>query len=110
MLIKKVLPFCIALSIGALTSTANAQSLSPTEQKIVATVQARSEAALQLLERSVNINSGTLNHAGVREVGKLFSNELESLGFKTSWSEMPAAMNRAGHCWPSVRASKASAY
>ncbi|MFZ6747084.1 M20/M25/M40 family metallo-hydrolase [Undibacterium sp. JH2W] len=99
MLIKKTLSLCIALALSnsLLAATAQAQSLSPTEQQIVAAVQARSEAALQLLERSVNINSGTLNHAGVREVGKLFSNELESLGFKTNWSEMPAAMNRAGH-------------
>ncbi|MFZ6875895.1 M20/M25/M40 family metallo-hydrolase [Undibacterium sp. Di27W] len=99
MFIKKTLSLCIALSLSnsLFAATAQAQSLSPTEQQIVAAVQARSEAALQLLERSVNINSGTLNHAGVREVGKLFSNELEGLGFKTSWSEMPAAMNRAGH-------------
>ena len=74
-----------------------AQALSPDEHKIVTAIKARSEAALQLLERSVNINSGTQNHAGVREVGKLFRAELDSLGFKTSWSDMPAAMNRAGH-------------
>jgi len=88
----------ICLATAALVhGQSQAQSLSPTEQQIVAAVHARSEAALQLLERSVNINSGTLNHAGVREVGKLFRAELDGLGFKTSWSEMPAAMNRAGH-------------
>ena len=48
-----------------------AADLSPTEQKIVAAVKNRSAAALQFLERTVNVNSGTMNHDGVREVGKL---------------------------------------
>ena len=82
-----------ALSAGA----AGAQQLSPIEQRIVAEVKARSPAAIELLERSVNINSGTMNHAGVREVGKLFRHELDQLGFQTSWIDMPPAMQRAGH-------------
>lgn len=82
-----------ALSAGA----AHAQQLSPVEQRIVAEVKARSPAAIALLERSVNINSGTMNHAGVREVGKVFRAELDQLGFKTRWIDMPAAMQRAGH-------------
>ncbi|MFZ6760361.1 M20/M25/M40 family metallo-hydrolase [Undibacterium sp. Ji50W] len=85
------------LAALGLHTAAKADDLSATEQKIVAAVQARSDAALQLLERSVNINSGTLNHEGVRAVGKLYRAELDGLGFKTSWSDMPAAMNRAGH-------------
>ncbi|MBZ2205745.1 M20/M25/M40 family metallo-hydrolase [Massilia soli] len=82
-----------ALSAGA----AGAQQLSPIEERIVAEVKARSPAAIGLLERSVNINSGTMNHAGVREVGQLFRRELDQLGFKTSWIDMPPAMQRAGH-------------
>ncbi|MFZ6653825.1 M20/M25/M40 family metallo-hydrolase [Undibacterium sp. TJN19] len=91
----------IISGFGLLTCVAHgaaqAEDLSPAEQQIIAAVKGHSDAALQLLERSVNINSGTLNHDGVREVGKLFRAELDGLGFKTSWSEMPAAMNRAGH-------------
>ena len=79
------------------TAPASAQQLSPAEQNIVAKVKANSAAALGLLERSVNINSGTMNHAGVREVGKLLRAELDQLGFKTRWIDMPAAMQRAGH-------------
>jgi glutamate carboxypeptidase len=44
----------------------------------------------------VNINSGTMNLEGVREVGRVFAEELEALGFETEWVE-GAAFNRAGH-------------
>ena len=71
--------------------------LSATEQQIVAAVKERAPAALQLLERSVNINSGTMNPEGVREVGKLFRAEFDQLGFATRWVEMPPQMQRAGH-------------
>ncbi len=71
--------------------------LSPVEQKLADAVKTRSPAAMLLLEKAVNINSGTLNQEGVREVGKLFRSELDALGFATRWVEMPAAMQRAGH-------------
>ncbi len=74
-----------------------AVELSPVEQRIVAAVKQRSSAALQLLERTVNVNSGTMNFAGVRETGQLFAAELTELGFSTRWAEMPPAMQRAGH-------------
>ena len=51
----------------------------------------------QLLEQVVNINSGTLNVAGVRQVGAVFQKEFDALGFKTEWVAMPASMQRAGH-------------
>lgn len=76
---------------------AAAAELSATEQKLLAAVKSRSPAALQLLERSVNINSGTMNPDGVREVGALFRAEFDGLGFTTRWAEMPPAMHRAGH-------------
>jgi glutamate carboxypeptidase len=78
-------------------SGAGAAQLSPVEQKIVAEVKAHSAQGLQLLERSVNINSGTMNHEGVREVGKVFREQFDQLGFKTRWIDMPAEMQRAGH-------------
>jgi len=81
----------------ALTAGAAAAQLSETEQRIVAAVKERSPAALELLEKSVRINSGTLNVEGVREVGRLFRAEFEALGFTTRWAEMPPEMKRAGH-------------
>ena len=87
----------LALLSALSASAASAQQLSPIEERIVAEVKARSPAAIELLERSVNINSGTMNHAGVRQVGKVFRTELDQLGFKTRWIDMPPAMQRAGH-------------
>jgi len=83
----------LTLALGA----ARAEGLSPAEQKIVAEVKAHSAQGLALLEQSVNINSGTMNHEGVRAVGKLFGEQFAQLGFATRWSEMPPAMQRAGH-------------
>jgi glutamate carboxypeptidase len=89
-------PYAFAALMTAL-SAAHAAELSPVEQKIVAEVKAHSEQGLQLLERSVNINSGTMNHEGVREVGKLFREQFDQLGFATRWIDMPPALQRAGH-------------
>ena len=80
----------------ALATTAQAQ-LDDTEQRIVAAVKERTPAALQLLEKSVRVNSGTLNPEGVREVGRIFAAEFDSLGFATRWADMPPQVNRAGH-------------
>lgn len=92
----KLKPFAfavLALTLGA----ARADGLSPVEQKIVAEVRAHAPQGLELLERSVNINSGTMNHDGVRAVGKVFREQFDQLGFATRWSDMPATMQRAGH-------------
>jgi glutamate carboxypeptidase len=66
------------------------------ERAIVRSVDAHNADALALLERVVNINSGTQNLAGVREVGKIFRAELDALGFTTQWVD-GAAWHRAGH-------------
>ena len=89
---------CVFVSAFALAANhGNAAELSATEKNIVAAVKARSPAALQFLERTVNINSGTMNLEGVREVGRLFRAEFDALGFHTQWIGMPPAMERAGH-------------
>jgi glutamate carboxypeptidase len=70
--------------------------LTATEQAVARAVDARSGDALGLLERAVNINSGTQNLAGVREVGALFRSEFDRLGFKTTWVD-GTPWERAGH-------------
>ena len=70
--------------------------LAPAESAMIEYVRAHEDEALRLLERAVNINSGTMNFAGVRAVGALFGDELRTLGFTTRWIE-GAAFNRAGH-------------
>ncbi|KQV54272.1 M20/M25/M40 family metallo-hydrolase [Duganella sp. Root336D2] len=88
--------FVSLIAVGLMGGAA-AQSLSPEEERIVGLVKANSGTALALLEKTVNINSGTMNHKGIREVGKIFGAELDKLGFKTQWIDMPKEMQRAGH-------------
>ena len=75
---------------------AGSERLSPDEQAIVARVDAGNAAALVLLERAVNINSGSMNFAGVRAVGDLFRHEFDALGFTTTWID-GTPFGRAGH-------------
>lgn len=93
---RRVRSWAVALAACTLGHPAFAQ-LNDTEQRIVAAVKARSQQALELLERAARINSGTLNPEGVREVGALFRAELDALGFATRWAEMPPEMQRGGH-------------
>lgn len=89
----------LALALVHLLSTAGAlaaQDLTDTERTLVAEVGARADEAVDLLERSVNINSGTMNFDGVREVGALYRAELDALGLETEWVD-GAPFERAGH-------------
>jgi len=89
--------FLFPLVLTLLATSAQAQNLAPAEQRIVDEVKAWQPQAIELLERSARINSGTLNLAGVRAVGEVFRKELDALGFKTVWIDMPREMGRAGH-------------
>jgi glutamate carboxypeptidase len=73
-----------------------ARPLTPLEQKLAASVDRHTGESLQLLQRAVDINSGTMNLAGVRATGALFAAEFEKLGFKTRWVD-GTAWQRAGH-------------
>jgi glutamate carboxypeptidase len=102
---KKVilLPLLI-LSICTITNqTLNAQNtntstaLNKEEQKVIDYIDANMPRAIALLKESVNINSGTLNIAGVKKVGEIFAREFEKANFKTKWIPMPDSLRRAGH-------------
>ncbi|WP_343485594.1 M20/M25/M40 family metallo-hydrolase [Allomuricauda sp. d1] len=82
------------------------QKLSRTEKKIIASVEQNNQDALAFLEQVVNINSGTLNAKGVREVGQVFSDAFEDVGFDARWIEMPEEMNRAGHLFAETSGNK----
>ncbi len=84
----------------------SAQSLSRTERKILKTVQTNNQEAIDFLKKVVNINSGTLNLKGVKEVGMVFKDEFDQIGFNTSWIGMPLEMNRAGHLFAETRGAK----
>jgi glutamate carboxypeptidase len=77
-------------------TTQSQQSLTSEERALAAAVDKHNAEAATLLERVVNINSGTQNFEGVREVGQIFRAELDALGFKTTWVD-GAPFKRAGH-------------
>jgi glutamate carboxypeptidase len=92
-----VLGASIALAIPSGASAQKPRpALSPTERTIVKAVDAHNADALALLIKIVNINSGTMNFAGVRRVADVLAAQLDSLGFKTRWVE-GAPFHRAGH-------------
>lgn len=91
-----------------LTLNANAE-LTPTERRIADIAESEKEVAIQLLETVVNINSGTMNHVGVKKVADVFQREFEALEMQTSWYDMKA-VNRSGHLFAETSlASDASA-
>ena len=71
--------------------------LNADERRMVEWIDSHAEDAIALLEETVNIGSGTMNHEGVREVGAVMLRELDRLGLETEWIEMPPEVNRAGH-------------
>ena len=79
--------FCAPLLL-ATPSILRAQTLSKPEAEMVRAIDEEAPAAVLLLEKIVNINSGTFNPAGVTEVGKVMEAELRALGFQTRWVSM----------------------
>jgi glutamate carboxypeptidase len=86
----------LALAVGTWPLPARGAGSNSTERRLVASVDRALPEALVLLERAVNLNSGTMNLAGVRDVGRLFQPRFEALGFRARWVE-GAAWGRAGH-------------
>ena len=70
----------LSLLASTMLSSVHAQ-LDAAEKKAMTYVTDHMDATMQLLIRSVNINSGTLNIAGVHQVGDLYAMELQKLGF-----------------------------
>src|SRR4030095_13512087 len=87
----------LTIALCIITRFSVAQSLSKQEQEIVKSITGDMQAAISLLEASVNINSGSFNIEGVRKVGELYAKELAALGFTTEWITLPDSLKRAGH-------------
>ena len=89
---------CLEATILAFSAASllPAADLSPMEQKIAQALDANISKTNALLERLVNINSGTLNPEGVRKVGDILRPEFEALGFQVRWIPMDE-VHRAGH-------------
>ena len=88
--------FCLILFPLAAAAQEPPAALNEPEAAIVARVKENFDASLAMLEEIVNINSGTMNHEGVREVGHAFVEPFEALGFDVDWIDQDD-VNRAGH-------------
>ena len=82
-----------------------AQKLTRKEKKILKTIEANNNEAIEFLKDVVNINSGTMNHDGVKEVGDVFGKAFEDIGFKSSWHDM-SQVNRSGHLFAEKSGNK----
>ncbi len=94
---------CLLLSLGALIpqllsgqARASVETLSSTERAITRAVDKGNADAIALLQRLVDINSGSMNLNGVRAVGDALRPALDALGFKTRWVD-GTPFKRAGH-------------
>lgn len=96
--IKRISLFCLypVLMLAAFSCYAE-PALDANESAIVAWSESNKEDAIKLLEKLVNINSGSLNQEGVKAVGAVLRTELDSLDFETRWIDMPKEMQRGGH-------------
>ncbi|WP_304517534.1 M20/M25/M40 family metallo-hydrolase [Cecembia rubra] len=71
--------------------------LSDVEKQLLERIDRNYNETVALLEETVNINSGTFNLEGVREVGRVFEREFSKIGFQTEWVTLPDSLRRAGH-------------
>jgi glutamate carboxypeptidase len=87
-----------ALSCLAVLCAGGAASAAPStaERAVVKRVQAQEQSSIALLEQIVNVNSGTMNFAGVRKVADILQPQFAALGFEVRWED-GAAFGRAGH-------------
>lgn len=78
--------FLISILLSTtMTAAENVEpSLDADEQDFVSWLDSQEDNMVALLERITNINSGSLNQAGVDEVAAIFSEELRQLGFSIS--------------------------
>jgi glutamate carboxypeptidase len=85
----------LVAAFGVPATAQNSQPLSPAEKAMVAYVDANQRGSNDLLEKLVNINSGTHNLEGVRAVAQVLTPQLTDLGFKVQWIPMDQ-IERAG--------------
>lgn len=85
--------FILFILISGFSSASNKVSV---EQKIANQIKFQYSEQLNLLEKLVNINSGTSNIVGIEMVGHILSQQFNQLGFKTYWVKPPASLQRAG--------------
>lgn len=96
----------LVLLFTSVVTTSKAQ-VSDIEQQMIEYIDETNTVALELLIKTININSGSMNFEGVREVGRVLSPEFDKLGFETRWED-GKDFNRAGHLVAEYRGANAS--
>ncbi len=86
-------------------STSFGQKLNRSEKKILKTVSQNNREAIDFLKKVVAINSGTMNHEGVKEVGMIFKQAFDGINFTTNWIDM-SEVNRSGHLFAEIKGNK----
>ena len=81
---------------SAVFAQSAATAIDPVESSMVKAVDAETPAAIALLEKMVDINSGTMNLPGVVAVKDVLMPQMEVLGFQVRWAPMQSQTGRAG--------------
>ena len=97
--------YIVTLLLAFVYYGVSAQNLSKTERRIIQTIEKNNDGAISFLEKVVNINSGSMNLEGVKEVGDVFYAEFEKLGFDVDWHDM-SDVERAGHLFAEAKGKK----
>lgn len=98
--------FYLALIILTFSSFASTQTLNPDEKKIVEYIDKNLDASIEMIRKTVDVDSPTEDIAGVKNVGAMLQKELESIGLTTRWIDMPAEHKRAGHLIAETKGKK----
>jgi glutamate carboxypeptidase len=95
---------CLLLAVAPVPAAAQAAEpaadrapLDPLERRIADEIAGRAEAGFALLERLVEINSGTYNPAGVQAVAAVFAERFAALGFEVEHVGPAPEVERGGH-------------
>jgi glutamate carboxypeptidase len=83
------------LVVAGCVSAVGQTAIAPVESTMIRSVDTQNREAVALLEKIVDINSGTMNIPGVIAVKDEIEPRLRGLGFKTKWMPMDEA-HRAG--------------
>jgi glutamate carboxypeptidase len=78
----------LILTVVLFSTASPGKQISQQQAALVRSIDEQGQAPVALLERIVNINSGTFNTAGVLEVGKVLEHEFQALGFTVQWIPM----------------------
>ena len=98
---KTFLFLCLFVSVQL-----HAQKLTKQEKQIIDEINKGMPQTMQLLEELVNINSGTHNIQGVKNVGLILKKEFDNIGFTTEWISLPDSIKRAGHLVAHIKGTK----